>query len=198
MRIAGRSSSRASSSTPSGCSPRSAARRAARRRRCRRPGAACSRACRGRPGLRRCAPPFERAQAGRVDADPIKVDAASLAELVQQHQAQAVEHPGALPLFQPPPRGRGTAAASSLAGSSAQGVEVRVMNTSAAKQLRSGTTRRRPYRGAGGSRGATSAQSSSGTRRSTNNWAIAEHVREPAGPAQVRTRSAARSYRNVL
>src|SRR5512132_1420893 len=59
---------------------------------------------------------------------------------------------------------------SSRAGSSRHGVEVRAMNTIAAKQLRSGTARRRPPyggRGGTGSNGSTIAHSSAGTRSST-------------------------------
>ena len=129
--------------------------------------AAVDRGCAG------CAPLC--AQAGRVDADPAKVDAAGLAEPVQQHQAELVEYPGALPFLQPPPRGRRTAAAKLTGGQRPRG-GVRPMNTSAAKQLRSGTTRRRPCRGAGGSSGSTSAQSSAGTRRSTSDLVIADMI----------------------
>jgi hypothetical protein len=59
---------------------------------------------------------------------------------------------------------------SSRAGSSRHGVEVRAMYTIAAKQLRSGTTRRRPPyggRGGAGSNGSTIAHNWSGTRSST-------------------------------
>lgn len=58
---------------------------------------------------------------------------------------------------------------SSRAGSSCQGVEVRAMNTTAAKQARSGILRPGPpldRGGGGGSRGSTRRQSSSETRRS--------------------------------
>src|SRR5829696_5842163 len=71
---------------------------------------------------------------------------------------------------------------SSRAGSSRQGVEVRAMYTIAAKQLRSEMVRcRPPYggRGGAGSKGITSAHSSSGTRSSTR----MVMARDPAIPA---------------
>jgi hypothetical protein len=68
---------------------------------------------------------------------------------------------------------------SSRAGSSRQGVEVRAMNTIAAKQARLGMARcRPPYggRGGAGSRGSTSAHSSSGTRSSARVVMPQEHA----------------------
>ena len=63
----------------------------------RRRGEACCRAFLGRSGLRRCAPPFGGAQADAVHADARPVEPAGLAELVQQHQGEPVEHAGAGP-----------------------------------------------------------------------------------------------------
>jgi hypothetical protein len=51
------------------------------------------------------------AHAGRIQAGPRPVELAIAAELVQQHLMQALPHPGALPVPQPPPAGdRATAA----------------------------------------------------------------------------------------
>jgi hypothetical protein len=51
-------------------------------------------------GLRRSGPPFDRPQAEAVNADPLKVDAAGLAQLVQQHRLELLEHASAGPLVQ--------------------------------------------------------------------------------------------------
>jgi hypothetical protein len=62
---------------------------------------------------------------------------------------QGVEHAGLRPLGEAPLAGRRRAAAELSGGSSRHGVEVRAMNTIAAKQLRSEMVRcRPPYGGA--------------------------------------------------
>jgi hypothetical protein len=92
----------------------------------------------GRPLASPVRPPFDGAQAEGVDADPLKVDPASLAELVQQQRLELLEHPA--PTHSSSRRQQVVAEPqpSSLPGSRLQGVEVRAMNTSAATQLRSG------------------------------------------------------------
>jgi hypothetical protein len=90
--------------------------------------------------------------------------------------------PAVAPSFRRRQQVEGEPQPSSRAGSSRQGVEVRAMNTIAAKQLRSETVRcRPPYGGRGGtgSKGATSAHNSSGTRSSTR----MVMARDPAIPA---------------
>jgi hypothetical protein len=59
-------------------------------------------------------PPFDRPQAEGAHADPLQVDAAGLAEVIQQHELELIEHPGLAPLVQPPPAGGRLAAAQLL------------------------------------------------------------------------------------
>jgi hypothetical protein len=113
-------------------------------------------------------PPTPGPHAHGVDARPLPVQPAFLTEAVQDVQVQLGD-PGVGPLGQPPPAGRGRAAAQFRGGQQPAGVEVRAMYTIAARHARSETVRcRPPYggRGGAGSRGSTSAQSSSDARSS--------------------------------
>jgi hypothetical protein len=65
--------------------------------------------------------PFDRPQAAGVHADPLQVDAAGLAEFVQQHRLELLEHPGLGPLVKPAPAGGGRAAAQLLGWQRAPG-----------------------------------------------------------------------------
>jgi hypothetical protein len=162
---------------------RSPPRQAAARSR-RRPGGACSQACHDRPGLRPRGPPrlarmlmvstLARDQSSRP-CSPSRSNTSrwswsntpACAHSARRRQQVAGE---------PQP--------SSRAGNSRHGVEVRAMYTIAAKQLRSEMARRRPPyggRGGAGSKGATSAHSSSGTRSSTSVVMARDHARSAQG-----------------
>jgi hypothetical protein len=65
--------------------------------------------------------PFDRPQAEAVDADALQVDAAGLAQLVQQHRLELFEHPGVGPLVEAAPAGGGGAAAQFLGRQQAPG-----------------------------------------------------------------------------
>jgi hypothetical protein len=67
-----------------------------------------------------------------------------LAKAVQDRQVKPIEHSGIGPLGQPRQQVAGEPQPNSRAGSSRQGVEVRAMNTIAAKQARSEMVRCRP------------------------------------------------------
>jgi hypothetical protein len=82
--------------------------------------------------------PFDRAQAEGVHADPVQVDPAGRTELVQQHRMELIEHARLGPLVQRRQQVVAEPQPSSLAGSNAQGVEVRAMKMSPATQLRQG------------------------------------------------------------
>jgi hypothetical protein len=81
----------------------------------RRPGGACCRACHDRRDLRPRGPPTPGPHAHAVHARPRPVHLAPLAEPVQDHKMQLVEHPRSGPLGEPTPTGRGRATAK-LAG----------------------------------------------------------------------------------
>jgi hypothetical protein len=118
----------------------------------------------------RSPPPALGPHADRVHVRPRPVQPARQPQPVQHLDVEGVEHSGLGPLIQPPPDRRRRAAAKLTGGSSRHGTDVRTMYTIAAKQLRSGTVRRRPpyqERGGVGSSGSTSCRSSSGTREST-------------------------------
>jgi hypothetical protein len=65
--------------------------------------------------------PFDRADAGGVDQDPLQVEAAGLAQFVQQHRLELLEHPCAGPLVQAAPAGGRAAAAQLLGGQQVPG-----------------------------------------------------------------------------
>ncbi len=132
------------------------------------PGATCSHAWRGRPGLRRSGPPLtartlaESTLARDQSSSPAAPSSSSSCSWRRSntpaaaHSANRFQQVVTLP--QP----------SSPTGSSAQGVEVRHMNTIAAMQARSGTVRGAPPPGGGGSRGWMRCHSASGSSRSAS------------------------------
>jgi hypothetical protein len=63
-------------------------------------------------------PPLTAAGEG-VHPDPLQIDPAGRAQLVQQQRLEVVEHAGAGPLVQPPPAGGGRAAAQLTGGQQA-------------------------------------------------------------------------------
>jgi hypothetical protein len=110
--------------------------------------------------------PPDRPQAEAVHGDPGPVERADLAELVQQHRLQPLEHPSVGPLGKPPPAGRHRAAAELAHRQQRPRVEVRHMKMIAAMQARSDTVRGAPPRaceGVGGSSGWMRCHSASGS-----------------------------------
>jgi hypothetical protein len=139
-------------------------------RRARRPGAACTLACRDRPGLRRSDPPLTARrlkESTLTRSRSIRPAAPSSSNRTawsgsntpaRVHWSSRRQQMVALP--QP----------SSLAGSRLQGVEVRAMKMTAPTQLRSGTRRGTPPHGPGGGAGSSGwmrCHSASGSSRST-------------------------------
>jgi hypothetical protein len=179
VRTGGMSSTTAASMVTSATlapvTPRSAA---ARRRH--RPGEACSQACHDRPDLRPRGPPrlARTLMVSTLTRDqstwPCSPSRSNTA------RCRASNTPAAAHSVSRRQQVAGEPQPSSRAGSSRQGVEVRAMNTIAAKQLRSGMARCRPRyggRGGAGSKGSTSAHSSSGTSSSTRVVMACDHAR---------------------
>jgi hypothetical protein len=115
-------------------------------------------------------PSFHGSQAEAVNADPLQVDPPGLPQLVQQQRLQPLEHPAQAHSCNRRQQVVAEPQPGSVAGNSAQGVEVRAMNTNAATRLRSGTRRGTLPRGRGGGAGSSGwmrCHSSSGSSRST-------------------------------